>query len=119
MYQAIQTKFLGPTNTRGARVKAIADAGSITVQWDHRLGIFENHEAAAVALARRYGWPEDMVGGGLPGRGYAFVRREPATADLLAALRAMLAKHDDRDAPSDLWPAEAAQARAAIAKAGG
>ena len=42
-----------------------------------------------------------------------------AAPDLLAALRAMLAKHDDRDAPSDLWPAEAAQARAAIAKAGG
>lgn len=40
-----------------------------------------------------------------------------AAPALLAALQAMLAKHDDRDAPSDLWPAEAAQARAAIAKA--
>ena len=76
MYQAIQTKFLGPTNTRGARVKAIADAGSITVQWDHRLNIQDNHRAAAVALARRYGWGEDWTGGGLPGSGYAFVRRE-------------------------------------------
>lgn len=37
--------------------------------------------------------------------------------ELLAALRAMLARHDDRDALSDLWPIEAAQARAAIAAA--
>jgi hypothetical protein len=36
---------------------------------------------------------------------------------LLAALRAMLAKHDDRDGASDLWPREAAMAREAIAAA--
>ena len=76
MYQAIQTKFLGPTNTRGARVKAIADAGSITVSWDHRLNIQDNHRAAAVALARKFGWGDDWTGGGLPGSGYAFVRKE-------------------------------------------
>jgi hypothetical protein len=74
MYQAIQTKFLGPTNFRGARVKATADAGSITLSWDYGLGVEGNHRAAAVALANHYGWPTDMVGGGLPGGGYAFVR---------------------------------------------
>jgi hypothetical protein len=43
-----------------------------------------------------------------------------ATApELLAALRAMLARHDDRDALGDLWPAEARAARAAIARATG
>lgn len=42
-----------------------------------------------------------------------------AAPDLLAALTALLAKHDDRDGLSDLWPREAAAARAAIAKAGG
>lgn len=39
-----------------------------------------------------------------------------AAPDLLAAPEAILAKHDDRDAPSDLWPREAQLARAAIAK---
>jgi hypothetical protein len=118
MYQAIQTKFLGPTNTRGARVKATADAGSVIVSWDHAIGIYENHKAAAVALARRFGWPEDIDGGSLPGSGFAFIcRREPPA--LLAALRAMLTKHDDRDGASDLWPREAAMAREAIATAGG
>ena len=42
-----------------------------------------------------------------------------AAPELLAALRALLAKHDDRDALSDLWPVQAAQARDAIAKAEG
>jgi hypothetical protein len=73
MRQAIVTKFHGPTNHRGARVKATADAGSVTVSWDHSLCIEANHRAAALALASRYGWPLDMVGGGLPGSGYVFV----------------------------------------------
>jgi hypothetical protein len=73
MYQAIQTKFHGPTNTRPARVSARADAGRITLSWDRALGVHDNHKAAATALARRYGWPEDMAGGSLPGSGYAFI----------------------------------------------
>jgi hypothetical protein len=73
MRQAIVTKFHGPTNHRGARVKATADAGSITLPWDHALGVEGNHRAAAEALAKKYGWPLDMFGGGLPGSGYAFV----------------------------------------------
>jgi len=73
MRQAIVTKFHGPTNHRGARVKAAAAAGSVTVSWDYALGIEENHRAAAKALAQKYGWPLDMAGGGLPGSGYVFV----------------------------------------------
>jgi len=73
MRQAIVTKFIGPTNNRGSRIKATADAGSVTVSYDHALGVEGNHRAAAEALALKYGWPLDMVGGGLPGSGYAFV----------------------------------------------
>jgi hypothetical protein len=72
MRQAIVTKFHGPTNHRGARVKATADAGSVTVSWDYALGIAENHLAAAVALANKHGWPTNLVGGSLPGSGYVF-----------------------------------------------
>jgi hypothetical protein len=79
MYQAIATRFLGPTNNRGARIKARAAAGSVTLAWDHRLGVEGNHRAAAVALAEKFGWPTDLVGGSLPGNGYAFVAR-PETA---------------------------------------
>lgn len=73
MRQAIVTRFLGPTNHRGARVKATADAGTVTVSWDYALGISENHERAAFALADKLGWTGNWVGGGLPGKGYAFV----------------------------------------------
>lgn len=73
MYQAIATKYLGPTNHRGARVKATCDAGSVVVAWDHALSVPANHEAAARALARRLDWTGTWVGGALPdGRGYAF-----------------------------------------------
>ena len=74
MRQAIATKFHGPTNYRGARVKASADAGSVTVSWDYSLNIADNHRAAAIALANRYGWSTDMVGGSLPGAGFVFVQ---------------------------------------------
>ncbi len=73
MRQAIVTKFLGPTNHRGSRVKATADAGSVTVEWSHTIDAEANHKTAALALASRYGWPPNMIGGGLPGGGYVFV----------------------------------------------
>jgi hypothetical protein len=37
MRQAIQTKWLGPTNFRGSRVKAFCEAGSLTMGWEHGL----------------------------------------------------------------------------------
>jgi hypothetical protein len=64
--QAIRTKYLGPTNFRGARVKATAQAGSVTIHWDDSLDVDANHDAAAVALMERYGWTGSMVAGGSP-----------------------------------------------------
>jgi hypothetical protein len=47
--QAIQTRFLGPTDRRGAHIKAFASAGSLTLPWDQRLNPEGNHTAAARA----------------------------------------------------------------------
>ena len=67
MRQAIVTKYLGPTNARGSRVKATAQAGTIAVPWDDARDVIENHEAAAKALAARYRWStERMHGGAMP-----------------------------------------------------
>jgi hypothetical protein len=74
MRQAIVTTYHGPTNTRGSRVKAKADAGSIWWNWDHALGIERNHRMAALNLAEKLGWSGHWVGGGLPGSGYVFVQ---------------------------------------------
>lgn len=72
MRQAIVTKYLGPTDCRGARIKATACAGSITVPYDYGLSTQAAHGAAARALADKFGWVGNMVGGSTPD-GYCFV----------------------------------------------
>jgi hypothetical protein len=55
--QAITTKYIGPTNFRGSRIKASCPAGSITLPYDYS----ENdggHYLAAVALIKKLGWQE-------------------------------------------------------------
>ena len=63
--QAITTKFLPPTNVRGSRVKATAQAGSVILNWDHALNPDGNHRAAAEAFARKFGWHGEWIAGGL------------------------------------------------------
>lgn len=79
MYQAITTKFLAPTNHKGARIKASADAGHVTVDWDYSLNVEGNHKAAAKALVSHLGWSGVWHGGALPGTGYAFVCQAEAS----------------------------------------
>jgi hypothetical protein len=80
MKQAILTKFLAPTNTKGKRVKAWCAAGEITIAWDHAFGPERNHEAAAYHLVAKTNWPDGWRGwkqGALPdGSGYCFVQIE-------------------------------------------
>lgn len=60
--QAIVTKYVGPSNTRGSRIKATAKAGSVTVGYDHALNIDGNHRAAAEALRAKMKWTEESGG---------------------------------------------------------
>lgn len=48
----IITRYLGPGNVRGSRVKAIVSSGrhSLTLPWDDRLSVDQNHTAAFEAL---------------------------------------------------------------------
>lgn len=49
----ITTKFMGPTNNRGSRVKATAHNGkSKTIAWNHALNTDANHEAARIACVQ-------------------------------------------------------------------
>lgn len=76
--QAITTKYIGPTNFKGSRVKAIwrnpSGGLTVTLNWDYALNSEENHRAAAEALMAKYGWDKkyDAYQGGLDS-GYAFV----------------------------------------------
>jgi hypothetical protein len=75
MIQTIVTKYLGPTNNRGARIVARAYAKRIVIAWDHALDVADNHRMAATELARKLNWIEPgngqkykYVGGSMPGR---------------------------------------------------
>lgn len=57
--QAITTKYLAPTNTRGGRVKATAAAGSVTFPWDHAVDAATNHYVVACALAEQNEWTDE------------------------------------------------------------
>lgn len=64
--QAIITRYHGPTNTRGSRISATAQAGRIYLAHDYSLGIEENHAKAAEAYARKSQWSGEWIGGAAP-----------------------------------------------------
>lgn len=77
IYQAITTKYLGPTNHRPGRITARCSAGSCTVEWEHGLNPDDNHARAAQALIAKLNWAGDWYGGGLPdGKGNVFVQTD-------------------------------------------
>lgn len=77
--QAILAKYHGPTNTKGSRISAKCDAGSVSIPYPHELSGDAVYRAAANALIAKLGWTTDdgypeMACGGLPNNGgYVFV----------------------------------------------
>ena len=79
---AIHTKYIGPTNSRGSRIKAYtADSGSIkgfttTISYPHELSGHAVHFEAVKALVKKHNleWNlEDMpYGDSADGRGFSF-----------------------------------------------
>ena len=71
---AILTKYFGPTNCRGSRIKAYTSnkGQSVTIPYDYTLDGEALHRKAAQALMDKMGWPNELVGGGIES-GYAFV----------------------------------------------
>lgn len=67
MNRAIITKFIGPTKTKGARVKVSSEhVPSIFLDWNTQITREENHETAAAILAQKYNWTGRLVSGLLP-----------------------------------------------------
>jgi len=75
--RCITTKYLGPTNTKGTRVKASGYNSHTTVSWDYSRSTYHNHERAARTLALLNGWMDEhtvLLGGALPNSdGHAFL----------------------------------------------
>ena len=75
--QAIHTKYMGATNTRGARIKAYTYAGlSASVSYPYELSYELAHFEAVKALVQKHKleWPiENMrFGDSADGKGYVF-----------------------------------------------
>jgi len=61
---SITTKYFGPTNHRGSRIKA--DAGMKRTCWfdyDNAMSSGGNHDAAAILLMDKFGWKGDLIKG--------------------------------------------------------
>ena len=71
---AITSKYHGPTDTRGSKVRATGFRGSVTVPYDSALDSEANHRAAVVALCAKLGWDADrFFGGGMTDGRWAWV----------------------------------------------
>lgn len=113
--QAIVTKRLPATNTRGSRIRAWCDRGSLTVSWDFGLESDKNHRAAAQALVdkfvkedvAKYGthtnpWARPFIQGTMPHKcpfNYCFVFGD--TMASLAALGGMAGRGEAKSRGSD------------------
>lgn len=67
MTTAIHTRYLGPTNRCGSRIKAFCKNGTgefaLTIPYPHELPYEQKHAAAAKALAERLGWSGTWIVG--------------------------------------------------------
>ncbi len=63
--KAITVKYLGPTNTKGARVKASSFGHSVTLPWDYEYDGNKNRLLAALSLQSKMNWDYKLVRGAL------------------------------------------------------
>ena len=86
--QTIITKYLGPTNTKGPRVKAMTSSGhrgsTYTTDWDDSLDVEGNHAYVAQQLLDRLGWL-GMWRMGSSNIGYVFVNVDDINSPKLMA----------------------------------
>lgn len=73
VYQSIATHYVGPTNTKGARIIATTTSGiRHIIGYPYDLSDELGHRKAAEELAAKLNWTGKLIAGGMK-RGYAFV----------------------------------------------
>lgn len=80
--QSIYTRYLGATDTRGARIKVFTSgkAPSLMLPYDHEADTDCNHMQAAMALATKLKWYGVWIEGSAPdGRGNVYVMETTAS----------------------------------------
>ena len=71
--QAIETKYHGPSNSKGSRISATCQAGRIITNYKDELNLEQNHIAAAVQLCVKLEWNYDFVSGTLKNNHFVHV----------------------------------------------
>ena len=66
----IETKYYGPTNTKGARIRAKCDNATRWFNWNYELTAGENHVKTAIWLADSLNWGTEVVTGSMNGNYY-------------------------------------------------
>ena len=71
----IVTKYLGPTNHKGSRIKATGPLGSVTVSYDSALDNAANYDAAVTAYIELFGaQPREYIRAVMPdGNNYVYI----------------------------------------------
>jgi hypothetical protein len=72
---AIETKYIGPSNTRGSRIKAFTHSGfSVTIPYPHEYSYELCHFQAVKALVKKHNldWNLDEMRYGGTEKGYVF-----------------------------------------------
>jgi len=68
--KAIQIRYLCPTNTKGARLKAFTDAGTITVSREYGNEPADQARELAQSYADKYNWGKVCGFGTIPNGDY-------------------------------------------------
>lgn len=68
--KAIQIKYVGATNTKGSRLKAWTDAGSVTEGLDYSVNLWTQARNIADRYATERQWPQVSGFGVLPNGDY-------------------------------------------------
>ena len=72
--KSITTKYMGPTNFRGSRIKASDEDGNqVTIGYESDLSSDAAHDKAAIALCRKMGWTHHGLVRGGTKRGNVYV----------------------------------------------
>lgn len=61
--KAITTKYIGPTNCKGSRIKATDGDNSVTISYPHEINSEQAHMKAAQTFMEKIGWMGEMMGG--------------------------------------------------------
>ena len=78
--QALNTKYLPPTNTLGSRIKVMGYGTSVTIPWNYSLDTRGNHEAAIGKMIERLNaehrilkWVKVVIGNSYDMKGYTAI----------------------------------------------